>query len=489
MNSRALLLLLLGLFTALLVTTPGYAAWGDTYYWKSDATSANWDQNWWNATAGANQNPGANPGGGKLQFDNQAYLNMTNNWTGSAANRWQIYFLAPTWSRTVYGTTENTFYDNGGSYPKIENNSTNLHAIHFPIKLGYNPLEVNPVNGSLTLGGNINLQANDLHLWGDLSKTLTLSGVVSGTGKIINKAYNIIHISGASTFTGNIEIDEGEVWIAQNATLGAGNIYVGNGGSVNNWCKLWITDSDGGTTVSRALYTNYGSTSGLRSIGALNPSGINAYNGALALSGDCELNAFNSGGAVAFGGAISGTNAIKLTGAGTVHLNATSTLTGPTLVTAGTLAGTGSVASSAVTINSGARIAPGTTSSIGYFKTGNLTMNAGSRYSWNYSNTTSEWIGASALALAGGATHSVTVNVSRTEFVTYPVTRTLFTYSSFTTTQTNALWLDLSDVAGDNLQPPTITVANNTIMVTLVPEPAGLLALAGVLLALRRAAQ
>jgi autotransporter-associated beta strand protein len=341
-------------------------------------------------------------------------------------------------------------------------------------------------------------------------KTLTYDGVIAGanTGFIKNES-GTFKLGGESTFTGNIYVDNGiiEISLSSGDPLDASTIYLGKETTSDGDTTLKLSGS--GVSLDNAIAVR---TAGhARKIESSNTSNTNTLLGNVSLDTDATTTV-STGGALAFSGAtidlknrtltvdgagntILSAKLTNSTGSGKLTKNGTGTLTignrnndysGATTVNAGTLNGSGKV-SGAMTLNSGASVAPG--SSIGNLLTGDLTMNAGSSYAWEFNATTSDWIGASVLALAGGATHSVTVNVSRTEFVTYPVTRTLFTYSSFTTTQTNALWLDLSDVAGDNLQPPTITVANNTIMVTLVPEPACLLALAGVLLALRRAAQ
>jgi autotransporter-associated beta strand protein len=313
---------------------PATGAWGDTYYWKSDASSGFWNQDWWK---GANENPGGNPGGGKLQFDNAAFLAMTNDWTGSAANRWQILFLDGTGSRTIAGSTENVFYDSGGTGPKIENNDGDAQTINFPLNIGYSGgLQINPVNGDLSLGGALNNNGYDVLVYGDNSKMLTLGGVVSGSGKLIVKQYSKVKLTGASTMTGNVEIDRGEVWMDAGSALGAGTIYVGNGVQLADVAKLWLSDSDGGLTVTRAVSVNNGN-SGTRYVGGLNSSGTNTFGGAVSLSGDVVLQADQAGGAIEFTNVISGAQNVTLSGPGKVRLTAANTFSGTLYLDGGTL--------------------------------------------------------------------------------------------------------------------------------------------------------
>lgn len=103
-----------------------------TYYWRAEATNGNWNDanNWWTNTTALP------PGGEILSFGNDNQLTMTNDL--SATNRYQIIFTSyATKSRTISGTTENTFnnYNNTASKkPKIENNSSANQTIGFPLK-------------------------------------------------------------------------------------------------------------------------------------------------------------------------------------------------------------------------------------------------------------------------------------------------------------------------------------------------------------------
>ncbi|MEE9407730.1 MAG: T9SS type A sorting domain-containing protein [Polaribacter sp.] len=199
-----------------------------TYYWRNpDAINGNWEVtvNWWNSTDGLAQIPA---GGEILRMDNNHETTMTNDL--AATNRHRIFFDATaTTSRTIGGVTENTFFDFGGNNPKIENSSTALHTLNFPMKIGYNPMEINPVNGDLTLGGNLDFQGNFLDIYGDNTKILTFNGTLSGTGGISIQQNSKVVLNTASTFTGQVTVNRGDLEV--NADM-AGGIEVNNDGNL-----------------------------------------------------------------------------------------------------------------------------------------------------------------------------------------------------------------------------------------------------------------
>ncbi len=217
-------------FIFLMVFT-GFSYSQTTYFWRSpEAINGNWEEatNWWNGAMAAL------PGGGEiLRFDNNHETSMTNNL--SATNRYRIFFDASaSSSRTIGGATENTFFDFGGNKPKIENSSTTLHTLNFPIKIGYNPLEINPVNGDLTFGGDINFQGNFLDVFGDNSKVLTFNGVLSGTGGISIQQNSKVVYNAINTYTGQTTINRGDLEVKADMASG---IEVNNDGNL-------IVDSD-----------------------------------------------------------------------------------------------------------------------------------------------------------------------------------------------------------------------------------------------------
>ncbi|NQU12372.1 autotransporter-associated beta strand repeat-containing protein [bacterium] len=305
-----------------------------TNYWRAEATDGYWnvDGNWWNGVA--TQKP---LGSEVIRFDNNIQLAMTND-LPSTGRFWLFFDSSATSSRLIYGATTNTFYDYGGTAPKIENDSTAEHFLYFPIVLGYSTMEINPVNGDLTVGS-IDLGANTLQVYGNnvdgAGKMLTLSGDVFGTGALVVRQDAKVKVTGAATYTGNTEIDRGEFWIGSGGSItNASTIYVGNGGAASSTAKLWI--EDGSTTVSNNLVVNAGDV-GRRVIGGLNSSGTALYTASLTLNGPVDLEASQAGGTVEFAGIISGAGSNSITGPGRVRFGSTNLYTGITLIDNGVL--------------------------------------------------------------------------------------------------------------------------------------------------------
>ena len=108
-----------------------------TFFWRNDQnpTSGQWNVSnyWWNGSGAAL------PGGAEILFlDGNVGTTMTNDLP--TTNRFKIIFgITNAAARTVNGTTANTFYDWGGTWPRIENDATNItHTINFPIKASTN---------------------------------------------------------------------------------------------------------------------------------------------------------------------------------------------------------------------------------------------------------------------------------------------------------------------------------------------------------------
>jgi autotransporter-associated beta strand protein len=336
----------------------------DNFYWRNaEASSSNWNlwSNWWNTRTLSAWVPG---GAEILHFDNDSYAGaMTNNLP--ATNRHKLFFdVGASTSRTISGATENIFYEYSLVSPKIENNSSGNHTIAFPVKIGGvgdNPgyMELNPVNADLTFSNTFNNNGLNIVAFsnGSLTKSLNFSGGLSGSGMLTIKSGTLAKVSAASSITGDIAIDFGEFWIEQGGSLGGTGVIKVGGSTATNMSKLWISDADGGTTVSRDIVVSAGSVL-KRYIGGLNTSGTNTFSGNINLSAQgsngTNFEAINSSGTVEFSGIISGaSSAVNKTGSGTVIFSGNNSYTGATTVKVGTLtvSSTGNAGSGTLTIN------------------------------------------------------------------------------------------------------------------------------------------
>jgi len=305
------------------------ANWEDVTDWKDGSANGDWNNAfWYNTTRGwDNHNPNYE-GYRDLRFNNNNQLSMNNNFSGDGARRWRVTFASGNnQNRTIGGTTQNIFNSFGQGAARIQNDSTASHTINFPFRMDDN-LQINPVSGDLTIGGAINNNAKNIEVFGNNSKMLTLSGIVSGSGKLIIKENSKVKISNSSTYTGNSELDAGELWFATGGSANSSTIWIGNGGSMSTAAKVWI--ESGGTTISSSINVNNGNAN-TRVLGGLNSSGTATYSGPIGVNnGDLNLEANNTGGTVDFTGAVttSGGKYITASGPGTVKLSGSGNNTG-----------------------------------------------------------------------------------------------------------------------------------------------------------------
>jgi fibronectin-binding autotransporter adhesin len=269
-----------------------------TLNWRDpDATSGNWSgsSNWWNG--GSAQAPA---GSEILRFGNNHQLTMTNDLSGAPADRYRIYFDAgATSSRTIGGSTLNTFYDFGTVRPLIQNDSTALHTLNFPMAVGASyDLEINPVQGDLMIGGTISVPTGrSIQVWGNNAKTLTLGGVVSGAGGIRVEENSTVVISQSNSFSGPTVINAGKITMGDNSALGTSAVTLNGGTLERNAAGVTVANNiavsaGGGTLLGRQTVDDYTTFSGqLTGSGALTVRGLvtlnntgNTYSGAITVS-------------------------------------------------------------------------------------------------------------------------------------------------------------------------------------------------------------
>ncbi|MFZ4797669.1 MAG: T9SS type A sorting domain-containing protein [Bacteroidia bacterium] len=355
-------------FMLLMFGMIGEVSWGQTTYdWLNTAPDGNWTQGASGArwTGGLYDNPSSGSGT-RLQFNNNQFPNMTNNVSAGYVIGQLFFGSSATTSRTIGGNSVQ-FFEFGSTWPRIENLSTTLHTINFPFLASSNPgfnMELVASSGNIDFGGTINNNGRIIQIYGNNTavdatiRAIRLGGVVSGTGALNVSKFGTVKLIASHTYTGQTQIDNGELWIESAGSIASGSaIFVGNGGQLTNVAKFWISNGSGGTTVSNAITINNGNTT-TRYLGGLNTSGTNTFSGNItnnSTTGGLYLSAFSSGGTTTFSGVISGSGSVLKDGAGTVILTNTNTYSGITTLSAGTLsiANNTSLGSGSLTIGNG----------------------------------------------------------------------------------------------------------------------------------------
>jgi len=260
-------------------------------------------------------------------------------------------------------------------------------------------------SGTNTFAGNIVRSASAGNKVATLSAaaggTVDFDGVISGDHGIIIRGPGTVRFGNENTYVGFTSIESGELHVKEGGTVATAgqSVFLGLGTTPGVSAGIFIADLDGGTAMNRDIHVNPGENSN-RTIGGLNTSGVNTFGGAIVMNGANRGANFHAetGGTVAFTSVngISGAGTFTKTGGGTVRLDAANTYSGNTTVVEGTLklgaSGTidntpiidvkenaifdvsdninfslkanqtltgGGMVSGALTLNSGAKLAPG----------------------------------------------------------------------------------------------------------------------------------
>jgi len=280
-----------------------YKFYSENYSYYSDGTEVNvtldrpttvtWDgggadNGWMTDTNWAADRYPQTGTGVTLNFDGSTRTSPSNDFA-AASDFGSIFFNSGASSFTLLGNAIDVA-------SKIENNSSSAQTISNNIvNIGASDLEINPVDGDLTLEGTVDNGGSDIIVYSDdtSGSTLALNGIVSGNGKLIIRQQAIVKMGAASTYSGDTDIEEGELWFEAGSDIGSSTIDVG-GSDQASVAKLWISDSDGGTTVTNAVLVHDGNAN-TRTIGGLNSSGENTFSGNIDLGDDLIVRTENDG--------------------------------------------------------------------------------------------------------------------------------------------------------------------------------------------------
>jgi hypothetical protein len=231
-------------------------------YWRNEAPNGNWE---WGSTceAGSDGNWYFDSWGGNrkrpdcfakhyIHFtnNNQPVMNLNSN-DDFSMNK--IFFDPGIVSRTINTSNGKKLFFEGNpsnTIAKIENYSTVNHTINVQVSMNVDT-EFNPINGDLTLNGQVNTFGHTINIYGNGGKTLTLGGDFTGAGSLRIKDNTILRLTNTTTLTGTIVAEQGILKISGNQTMASLTI--------NSGAQL-IVETGASLTVTGAL-TNNGTVS------------------------------------------------------------------------------------------------------------------------------------------------------------------------------------------------------------------------------------
>ena len=155
------------------------------------------------------------------------------------------------------------------------------------------------------------------------TNTLTLGGIISGTGILTNTVGTSI-LSAANTFSGGTTLTSGQININNAAALGTGRFTIANGTTINNSSAGVIINSNNNLQTWNGNFTFTGTTHSL-----------DLGTGAVTLGASPTIT--TTANTLTVGGIIGGAFGLTKAGAGTLVLGGNNTYTGVTTINAGTL--------------------------------------------------------------------------------------------------------------------------------------------------------
>lgn len=233
-----------------------------TVYWRDTAVNGNWanvnDNNWYRSNDGWDVrrpdlafNQWATTGTRSYNiiiFGNGTQSTTTVNNEGSA-DYWVHQLL-------LSNSTSRTFNSSGGGYLKMGGGSGNakIESISgagtgtytFNVSLSLDKAtELNAVGGDITFGssGTITNNGNTVISYTSSGRTLTLGGIISGSGGFEHKGAGLVILDAANTYTGatTVEASGGKIQIKNAAALGG----TGGATTVSTGAALEIFNSLG----------------------------------------------------------------------------------------------------------------------------------------------------------------------------------------------------------------------------------------------------
>ncbi|HEV8589467.1 MAG TPA: autotransporter-associated beta strand repeat-containing protein [Pyrinomonadaceae bacterium] len=290
-------------------------------------------------------------------------FSATRTWTGGGGdNNWTT---AANWGGTAPASGDSLVFPSGAARLSNTNNfagGTSFNSITISgsgytlggnsIALGAGGLSDTNTSGSNTITLAISMSATRTYSISNAAETLTISGIISGSGGLTMSGNGTLVLSGADTFTGATTISNGSTLIAAaNNALGTtgGATTVSSGGtlgfqgSINYSTTEAVTLNGAGVGGAGAILNVSGTNSFAGAVTMASASTFGSTSGKLTMSGAVANGGFllttAGAGSLEFSGVISGTGGLTKNGSGTLTLSggSSNTFTGVTAVNDGLL--------------------------------------------------------------------------------------------------------------------------------------------------------
>jgi len=213
-----------------------------TIDWRDVAANGNWDNGgcgeigtansqWFYPHFGSNSSRNSPDcfGTYDLVFNNNHELVSNNN--VNFVDVWAITFGEFASSdRTINGQGIDLI-EVSFNNPRIRNLSNANHTVNVSLGLGAST-EFNPVNGNLTLSGNIFTNNHFIDVFGDNGNRLIINGVINGTNGIGVQQNSIVELNAVNTYTGETFLNAGTIELGISNAISASSNLVLSGGDL-----------------------------------------------------------------------------------------------------------------------------------------------------------------------------------------------------------------------------------------------------------------